>query len=156
MSAGVLPKATGMIASASKAVAPSLKAVVPLMTAAAPVLKVLDKAATPLAVGIAVVDLATAKTAGDRLSAGGDLVAGAAMYAGPVGQVFSASYTVTGLVDKGLERASVAAFGTDMSPSELLSKAMFEADQQLSKLWADPSRPAYTQTLGWKISEWLD
>ncbi len=33
---------------------------------------------------------------------------------------------------------------------------MTAIDQGLTSLWADPDRPAYTQTLGWKLAEWLD
>jgi len=124
--------------------------------AAAPVVKVAGEVAKPLAVGLAIHDLATSKTTGDKLVAGGDLVAGVAAYAGPVGEAFSAGYTVGGLADKGIEKATVAAFGTDVSPSGLIAKGLTAADQQVSKLWADPSKPAYTQTFGWKLAQWLE
>ena len=123
---------------------------------AAPILKVVGEVAKPLAVGLAVHDLATSKTAGDRLAAGGDLVAGVAAYAGPLGEAFSGGYTLGGLADKGIEKATVAAVGTDLSPSGLIAKGLTAADQQVSKLWADPSKPAYTQTFGWKLAQWLE
>ena len=37
-----------------------------------------------------------------------------------------------------------------------IGNAMTAVDQGLTSLWADPSKPEYTQTLGWKIANWLD
>jgi hypothetical protein len=35
------------------------------------------------------------------------------------------------------------------------SRAMGWLDQKISGLWRDPNKPAYTQSIGWKLSEWL-
>jgi hypothetical protein len=59
------------------------------------------------------------------------------------------------LADKGIEWASKKAFGIDLSPSNLIAANLTATDQAVSKLWADPSKPAYTQTLGWKLADWL-
>jgi len=40
----------------------------------------------------------------------------------------------------------------DYSISGGLAKGMTAVDQAVSPLWADPSKPAYTQTLGWKLA----
>lgn len=59
----------------------------------------------------------------------------------------------TGL-DKGTEWASKKLFGVDLSPSNIIATGLTGIDQGLTPLWADPSKPAYTQTFGWKLAEW--
>ncbi|WP_156130459.1 hypothetical protein [Paenibacillus durus] len=34
-----------------------------------------------------------------------------------------------------------------------LSKGLSAIDNTASKLWSDPSKPAHTQTIGWKLAE---
>ncbi|MEO3780966.1 SpvB/TcaC N-terminal domain-containing protein [Micromonospora sp. B11E3] len=132
--AGALAKTAGGLA---KVAAPVVKVV-------APVAKVVGAVAKPLAVGVAAVEVVTAHNNTDRLVASGDLVAGVAMYCGPVGEAFSAGYTVGGLADKGIEKASKAAFGVDLSPSNGLSKVMDAQDKLISAVIPDdPQKPAY-------------
>ncbi len=44
----------------------------------------------------------------------------------------------------------------DYSISGYIGKGLTAADQSVSSLWADPSKPAYTQTLGWKLANLFD
>jgi hypothetical protein len=39
---------------------------------------------------------------------------------------------------------------------DMLGYGMSAADNAVSSLWADPSKPAYTQTLGWKLANLFD
>jgi RHS repeat-associated protein len=128
--AGVLTKVVGTGAKVVKTVAPALK--------------VIGEVAKPLGVGVAVVDLATANNNSERLVASGDLAAGVAMYCGPVGEAFSLGYTGGGLLDKGIEKASKAAFGVDLSPSNGIAHSMNATDKVVSALIPDDSsKPAY-------------
>jgi RHS repeat-associated protein len=68
---------------------------------------------------------------------------------------FGLGYLAGSLLDKGVEWASKKAFGVDLSPSNVLASGMTAVDQALTPLWADPSKPAYTQTLGWKLADWF-
>ena len=43
----------------------------------------------------------------------------------------------------------------DYSISGAIGKGLYGLDESLTSLWADPSQPAYTQTLGWKLADWL-
>jgi len=43
----------------------------------------------------------------------------------------------------------------DHSISGGMADVMTSVDQSVSRLWADESKPAYTQTLGWKLAEIL-
>ncbi|TDD93347.1 SpvB/TcaC N-terminal domain-containing protein [Actinomadura rubrisoli] len=45
--------------------------------------------------------------------------------------------------------------GTEISPGRIIGDALTAQDNLVSKIWADPSKPAHTQTLGWKIAGWL-
>jgi hypothetical protein len=45
--------------------------------------------------------------------------------------------------------------GADHSYSGLLSEVAYGADRYISGMFADPDRPAYQQTLGWQLGEWL-
>jgi RHS repeat-associated protein len=123
--------------------------------AAAKVGGVLGKAAGPVGVGIGVLEVATAKNRLDRIQGGADTLASAAIFAGPVGEAFSLGYAGGQLLDQGAEWATKKAFGQDLSPSSLIAKNLTANDQMISKLWADPSKPAYTQTIGWKLADTL-
>ncbi|CTQ34660.1 SpvB/TcaC N-terminal domain-containing protein [Jannaschia rubra] len=110
----------------------------------------------PLGTGMSAYSFATANTTEDRILTGADLTADLIGYAGPVGAVFSISYGVTRAVDEGIGWASREYLGSDLSPTAVISDGLVEADQALTSLWADPSKPAYTQTIGWKIADWMD
>jgi hypothetical protein len=56
----------------------------------------------------------------------------------------------TGL-DKGLELATKGALGVDLSPSALIASQLTTLDQGLTSLWSDPTQPAYTQSIAWKL-----
>ncbi|NTW38376.1 MAG: hypothetical protein HGA44_00575, partial [Cellulomonadaceae bacterium] len=109
-----------------------VKVAAPVVKVAAPVVRVIGEVAKPLAVGVAAVDLATANNNTDRLVAAGDLTAGVAMYCGPVGEAFALGYTVGGLADKGIEKASKSLVGVDLSPSNGLSHVMDAQDKIIS------------------------
>jgi len=116
----------------------------PVVKVAAPVARVVGEVAKPLAVGVAAYDMATANNNSQRLVAAGDLSAGVAMYCGPVGEAYSVGYTVGGLADKGIEKASKAAFGVDLSPSNVMSHGLDLQDKLVSAVIPDdPSKPAY-------------
>ncbi|MFL5698675.1 MAG: RHS repeat-associated core domain-containing protein, partial [Ktedonobacteraceae bacterium] len=76
--------------------------------------------------------------------------------AGAVTGSFAAGYAVGRTIDKGVELATEKVFSKDYSPSTLLSRGLSAADRQISKWWVDPSKPAETQTLAWKLVKWLD
>jgi hypothetical protein len=100
--------------------------------------------AKPLGVGVAAIDLATAHNNTDRLVATGDLAAGVAVYFGPVGESFTVGYTVGGLVDTGIEKASKATLGVDLSPSNGIAKQLEMTDKVASMVIPDDSsKPAY-------------
>ncbi len=149
----------------AKTVTPTVKAVTPVLREAGsatrvvkniaavakpvakvvlPVVKVVGEVAKPLGVAIAAVDLATANNNTDRLVASGDLAAGVAMYCGPVGEAFSAGYTVGGLADKGIEKGSKALIGVDLSPSNGIAHLADAQDKLMSAVIPDdPKKPAY-------------
>jgi RHS repeat-associated protein len=110
----------------------------------------------PLGTGLSVYAFASARTTEDRILAGADLGADLIGYAGPVGAVFSISYGVTRAVDEGIGWASKEYLGRDLSPSSVTADGMVAVDQALTSLWADPSKPAYTQTIGWKLAGFFD
>ncbi|GGN81504.1 hypothetical protein GCM10011579_068160 [Streptomyces albiflavescens] len=117
---------------------------VKLLKAMAPAAKVVGEVAKPLGVIVAAADLATANNNTDRLVASGDLAAGVAMYCGPVGEAFSVGYTVGGLADKGIEKASKALVGVDLSPSNGIAHSLDASDRLVSALVPDnSSKPAY-------------
>jgi hypothetical protein len=89
-------------------------------------------------------DLVTANNNSDRLVATGDLAAGVAVYFGPVGDAFAVGYTGGGLADKGIEKASKAAFGVDLSPSNGIAHSLDQQDKLVSAIIPDdPKKPAY-------------
>jgi len=139
------------VESAASKVATTARVLKPL----APVAKVAGKVAGPLGLITGGIQIATATSRLDRAQAVADTAAGAATFAGEVGGAFSAGYAVGGLVDKGIEYASKKALGVDLSPSNGIATVLTAADRRASQAWADPSKPAYTQTLGWKLAGWL-
>ena len=121
-----------------------VKVAAPVIKVAKPVVRVVGEVAKPLGVGVAVLDLATSHNNSDRLVATGDLAAGVAVYFGPVGESFTAGYTVGGLVDKGIEKGSMATVGVDLSPSNGIAHELNAADKAVSYVLPDDSsKPAY-------------
>ncbi len=98
-------------------------------------------------------------SAGAGAALGGELGAGAALgSAGAVVGAGLAGYGVGRLLDTGVGAIGQAITGDthgDYTISGGLASGMTSIDRSVSRLWADPSRPAYTQTLGWKLGEWL-
>jgi hypothetical protein len=80
---------------------------------------------------------------------------------GPAAAVAGAGaggYALGRLLDEGVGSIGQAITGDtqgDYTISGGLASLMTSADRSISSLWADPDRPAYTQTLGWKLGEWL-
>ncbi len=132
-----------------------------------------------LGFGQGVDQMLNAPTFGDRLTGGTDAVfnalgafsggvgtasllgAGTASL-GPAAAVAGAGaggYALGRLLDEGVGALGSWVTGDeqgDYSISGGLASGMTAIDQGLTSLWADPDRPAYTQTLGWKLAEWLD
>jgi hypothetical protein len=103
--------------------------------------------------------------AGSALTGGGAGLlsgAGAATALGSAGAVLgagAAGYGAGRILDEGVGWMGQQITGDeqgDYTISGGLAGLMTAADQGVSSLWADPDRPAYTQTLGWKLAEWLD
>ncbi|MCU0521309.1 MAG: DUF4157 domain-containing protein [Anaerolineae bacterium] len=102
--------------------------------------------------------------AGSALTGGGAGLltgAGAATALGSAGAVLgagAAGYGAGRLLDEGVGALGQAITGDeqgDYTISGGLASAMTAADQGLTSLWADPDRPAYTQTIGWQLGELL-
>ena len=90
----------------------------------------------------------TATNNSDRLQAGADTVANAAMYAGPVGEAFSAGYAGGQLLDAGVE------YATGESLSSRGARGLGSVDRAVSSvLPADESLPEYKQEN--RIAWWL-
>jgi len=45
--------------------------------------------------------------------------------------------------------------GTEYSPGQVIGDTLTAADKFVSKAGSDSSKPEYTQTLGWKLANWL-
>jgi RHS repeat-associated protein len=69
---------------------------------------------------------------------------------------FSLGYALGSALDKGVAWATKKLFGADLSPSNVLATGLSALDEALTSLWMDPSKPAYSQTIGWKIANLLD
>jgi hypothetical protein len=96
-------------------------------------------------------------TASSGLTIGGTLAGSAVLTeAGLVFGAFGTGVLVGSLFDKALEWATKSAFGIDLSPSALIGLTLTSWDRGLTSLWADPSKPEYTQTIGWKILQWIE
>lgn len=102
--------------------------------------------------------------AGSALTGGGAGLltgAGAATALGSAGAVLgagAAGYGAGRLLDEGVGALGQAITGDeqgDYTISGGLAGLMTAADQGLTSLWADPDRPAYTQTIGWQLGELL-
>ncbi len=93
--------------------------------------------------------------------AGGSAIGAGAAAAGTLGAAVLAG-AAGWEVGKGLDWLSNKAGQTitgndkkDYSISGGLASTMTAVDNTLTPLWADPSKPAYTQSLGWKLGDWL-
>jgi len=102
--------------------------------------------------------------AGSALTGGGAGLltgAGAATALGSLGAVLgagAAGYGAGRLLYEGVGALGSAITGDsegDYTISGGLASGMTSVDRAVSGLFADPDRPAYTQTLGWKLGEWL-
>jgi hypothetical protein len=102
--------------------------------------------------------------AGSALTGGGAGLAtgaGAATALGSLGAVLgagAAGYGLGRLLDEGVGAAGRAITGDEQGDYTLsggLASGMTAVDQALTPLWADENEPEYTQTLGWKLGEWL-
>ncbi|MFE2998004.1 SpvB/TcaC N-terminal domain-containing protein [Nocardia sp. NPDC059246] len=153
-----LVPATREAGALTKMVSGAVKVARPVVEVVAPVVKVVGEIAKPLGVMVAAADLATAPNNSDRLVAAGDLAAGVAMYCGPVGEELSVGYTVGGPADKAIEKASKAAFGVDLSPSNGIAHALDAQDKLVSSVIPDnPKQPAYKNEnkLAWSLIDKL-
>ena len=131
-----------------------------------------------LGFGQGVDQMLNAPSFGDRLTGGTDaLFSGLGAFSGGVGTAALAGlgtaslapaaavagagaggYALGRLLDQGVGALGSAITGDDQGDYSLsggLASLMTSADQGISGLFADPDRPAYTQTLGWKLGEWL-
>ena len=118
-------------------------------------------------------------TFGDRLTGGTDaLFSGLGAFSGGVGTAGllglgtaslapaaavagagAGGYALGRLLDEGVGSLGQAITGDDQGDYTIsggLASGMTSIDQSVSSLFADPDKPAYTQTLGWKLAEWLD
>ncbi|MGC9347765.1 MAG: DUF4157 domain-containing protein [Anaerolineae bacterium] len=102
--------------------------------------------------------------AGSALTGGGAGLAtgaGAATALGSLGAVLgagAAGYGAGRALDEGVGALGRAITGDeqgDYTISGGLAGGMTALDQALTPLWADENEPEYTQTLGWKLGEWL-
>ncbi|MCJ7736081.1 MAG: DUF4157 domain-containing protein [Anaerolineae bacterium] len=131
-----------------------------------------------LGFGQGVDQMLNSRTFGDRLTGGTDaLFSGLGAFSGGVGTAGllglgtaslgpaaavagagAGGYALGRLLDDGIGSLGSAITGDsqgDYSASGGLASAMGWADRGISGLFADPDRPAYTQTLGWKLGELL-
>ena len=131
-----------------------------------------------LGFGQGVDQMLNAPSFGDRLTGGTDaLFSGLGAFSGGVGTAGllglgtaslapaaavagagAGGYALGRLLDQGVGAVGSAITGDDQGDYSLsggLASLMTSADQGISGLFADPDRPAYTQTLGWKLGEWL-
>ncbi|NDU72381.1 toxin [Actinomadura sp. DSM 109109] len=58
-------------------------------------------------------------------------------------------------IQEGSAALSKKYLGTEISPGRIIGDTLTAQDKLISKIWADPSKPAHTQTLGWKLAGWL-
>jgi hypothetical protein len=123
-------------------------------------------------------EMLNSETFGDRLTGGTDaLFSGLGTFASGVGTAAllgantaalapaaavagagAGGYALGRLLDQGVGALGSAITGDsqgDYSISGGLASGATALDQSISGLFADPDRPAYTQTLGWKLGEWL-
>jgi len=131
-----------------------------------------------LGFGQGVDQMLNAPSFGDRLTGGTDaLFSGLGAFSGGVGtaSLLGAStaslgpaaavagagaggYALGRLLDEGVGDLGQAITGDDQGDYTIsggMASGMTALDQSISGLFADPDQPAYTQTLGWKLGEWL-
>jgi hypothetical protein len=132
-----------------------------------------------LGFGQGVDQMLNSATFGDRLTGGTDalfnalgafsggvgtasLLGASTASLGPAAAVAGAGaggYALGRLMDEGVGALGSWITGDeqgDYTISGGMASGMTALDQSLTSLWADPDKPAYTQTLGWKLAEWLD
>jgi RHS repeat-associated protein len=119
----------------------------------------LESAAVVLAAGTRLAGLSTAS------ASLGTPVAGLGVSGAGLGEAVAAAPHVLGAlavgaaigvgIQEGSAYLSKKYLGTEISPGQIIGDTLTHADQALTSLIADPSKPAYTQTIGWKINSWL-
>jgi hypothetical protein len=124
-------------------------------------------------------EMLNSETFGDRLTGGTDaLFSGLGAFSGGVGTAAllglgttalapaaavagaaAGGYSLGRLLDEGAGSLGSAITGDsegDYTISGMMADRWTMYDQAISSVFADPDEPAYTQTLGWKLNEWLD
>jgi RHS repeat-associated protein len=96
----------------------------------------------------------TAAAAGVGGIAGGGAAAAATTGAAVTG-AFALGATVGIGIQEGSAYASKKLLGREISPGQMIGDTLTAVDRTLARAVADPNKPAYTQTLGWKIANWL-
>ncbi|MCJ7736082.1 MAG: DUF4157 domain-containing protein [Anaerolineae bacterium] len=132
-----------------------------------------------LGFGTGVDQMLNSPTFGDRLTGGTDaLFSGLGAFSGGVGTAAlmglgtaslapaaavagaaAGGYGLGRLLDEGVGSLGQAITGDDQGDYTIsggIADRMTTMDQAVSSIFADPDEPAYTQTLGWKLAEWLD
>jgi len=132
-----------------------------------------------LGFGEGVDQMLNSATFGDRLTGGTDaLFSGLGAFSGGVGTAAlmglgtaslapaaavagagAGGYALGRLLDEGVGSLGQAITGDDQGDYTIsggIADRMTSMDQAVSSVFADPDEPAYTQTLGWKLAEWLD
>lgn len=70
-----------------------------------------------------------------------------------------AAFAVGAAIGVGIQEGSAALskkyLGREISPGQMIGDNLTATDTLISKAWTDPAKPAYTQTIGWKIAGWL-
>lgn len=103
--------------------------------------------------GVAGAEAVGAEVAGTAVAGAGATAAGVA---GAVIGSGIAGWEAGKALDKGVNWVGQKITGDDKGDYSIsggLASTMTAADNALTPLWADPSKPAYTQTLGWKLGE---
>jgi hypothetical protein len=132
-----------------------------------------------LGFGEGVDQMLNSETFGDRLTGGTDaLFSGLGAFSGGVGTASllglgtaslgpaaavagagAGGYALGRLLDEGVGSLGQAITGDDQGDYTIsggIADRMTSIDQAVSGVFADPDEPAYTQTLGWQLAEWLD
>jgi RHS repeat-associated protein len=68
---------------------------------------------------------------------------------------FAAGAAIGVGIQEGSAYLSKKYLGTEISPGQMIGDTLTAVDRTVSGVVADPNKPAYTQTLGWKIANWL-
>ncbi|MEO6936485.1 MAG: RHS repeat-associated core domain-containing protein, partial [Collimonas sp.] len=111
-------------------------------------------ASTALGAGGGGAAVGSGAVAGGGVVAGGGAAAVAATGAAVVG-AFAVGVSVGIGIQEGSAYLSKRYLGTEISPGQMIGDTLTAADNLVSQAWTDPNKPAYTQTIGWRIAAWL-